>query len=733
MSRHLAILLLAALPLAAETPRRALMPLDTRPAVYTQTTPDVATDGRDFIAVWADERAKDRPNFTRGYAVYASRLTEDGQAVDPFGIELTSMGYEPQIEWNGRTWLVAFNDGREAYAMRISAQARPLEAPKQIANRLVEDLATDGSTFCALTENYPDSAIVLLDENANVLRRVPVEGRGGSVVSVARNYVVFTVSGTSLLATTLSRDGSLTQKSIATIGEGSLINSYSNGSRVLVTWTNTAMTGIVVLDDRSTAVALPLQFGKPLEGMYAFGAPSIAWDGGSFLVAWPESSAGLTAVRVAANGRMTGAGPFEVAAKSEFRAATNGFRTILVSSEEVSEAPDAVSRVLTLDGAVSDPRVIAFSGTPQSEPQAAALGNTVLAVVREGESYGGITAALFAPDKPGQSRIVVVPQQWNVTEDGPSVAAGADAFLVAWREVTDYRTRILAKRVLPSGTVLDPEPLVVADEGRAVEHFGETAVAWNGESFLVVWHSPGDQIVARVVGRNGVLGATSIVSTANGNLFRRTPAALWTGTSYFVAWSETEPLNGPVSSENPQRTAYRSAHLSADANVLGEPETLFIATGYCQGLALAANRQNILLVTTTGSYLSGADWPVHTLFLDADGNAVSSAPKRIDTATPTFRRMHPAAAWNGTSFLVFWNERPWLEDWSVIEGRTVATNGIVQSLGLDRAPSFFPAAATFAGGAVLVETAALEEQAHVARLYTRTFAPVRSKTRAARP
>src|SRR5215212_9078587 len=146
MSRKLAILLLAALPLAA-APRRALMPLDTRPAVYTQTTPDVATDGRDFIAVWADERAKDRPNFTRGYAVYASRLTEDGQAVDSFGIELTPMGSEPQLEWNGRTWLVAFNDGREAYAMRISAEARALEAPKQIATRHVEDLATDGSTF----------------------------------------------------------------------------------------------------------------------------------------------------------------------------------------------------------------------------------------------------------------------------------------------------------------------------------------------------------------------------------------------------------------------------------------------------------------------------------------------------------------------------------------------------------------------------------------------------------
>jgi len=172
--------------------------------------------------------------------------------------------------------------------------------------------------------------------------------------------------------------------------------------------------------------------------------------------------------------------------------------------------------------------------------------------------------------------------------------------------------------------------------------------------------------------------------------------------------------------------------VSADGNVLGDAETLFEAVGYSQGLALAASRTHILLTTTTGSYLAGADWPVHTFFLDRAGNALSSSPARIDTATPTFRRMHPAAAWTGTSFAVFWNERSWLEDWSVVEGRSLAANGVMETLGLDRSPAFFPAATSFEGGALLVETAALVEQANMARLYGRTFAPVRVKTRAAR-
>jgi hypothetical protein len=729
MPRKLVLLLVLALPLAA-TERRPLMPLDVRPAVYVQSTPDVVSDGRDFVAVWGDERAKDRPNFTRGYAVYVSPLTADGRPAYRFGLEIAPIGYDPQIEWNGRTFLVTFNQGIEAYARRIGADGVPLSAPRQIASRPVDDLASDGTTFCALSANYPDTTMILMDEDANVLRRIPVEGSGGAIVSLARSYIVFTVSGTRLLATTLAPDGSLAQKSIATVGQGTLVSAYSNGSRVLVASTSGSSADIAVLDERAVMVATPLHFGRITSYGDAEAPPSIAWDGAEFLAAWPESGS-MSAVRVSNAGRAVSEEPFLLPVNAfELRSATNGSRTVLVSSEET----DPVSRVMPSFGAAFPPaQVISFSGTPQSEPQVAATGNKVLAVSREGDSYGGIAASLFTTDQPGDSHIMLERQEIGVFRDGPSVAASADTFLVAWREVSDNSVRILAKRVLARGTVLDQVPIVVSDEGRAIEHFGDTAVAWNGESFLVVWHSSAGQIQARVVGRNGVPGPTATISDANGNLDRRTPAVLWNGSAYFVAWSETLPLNGPVSPQNPQRTLYRSALVSSDANVLGSPRTLFEATGYCQGLSVAASRNHILLVTTTGSYLGGADWPVHTLFLDKAGNALASAPTRIDTETPTFRRLHPATAWDGTAFVVFWNERPWLEDWSVIEGRRVAFNTAMQSLGLDRGKSFFPAAASLPEGAVLVETAALAEQSNVARLYARTFAPVRTRMRGARP
>lgn len=733
MLRYLVLPLALAFPLLAG-PRQPRMPLEPRPAVYVQVQPDVATDGRDFIAVWADERSKDRPNFTRGFSVFATRLGTQGQALDPFGIEIAPIGSEPQIEWNGRTYLVTYNAGLKGYARRLGTDGRPTDVPKVISNLPIYDLATDGSTFCAFTFNYPDSAIVLVDENANVLRRIPVEGPSGAVVSVGRNYVVFTVSGTSLLATTLSPNGSLSQKTIATVPAGSLVNAHSNGSRVAVTWTSLTSTSVAVLDEQMTLVAHPLHFSSFAAMSYA-GPASVVWDGVTFLVTWPESSDRMSGARIGTNGGVIGTAPFALeVAPTSFQSATNGVRTLLVSSEQVSEALDPVARAMSsFDALLPEPRVISFTGTPHSEPDVAAMGNLVMAVVREGESYGGIAASLFKPGQPGESRISLEAQQWGVTRDAPAVAAGGDTFLVSWREVTDWTTRILAKRVLATGAVLDSEPIVVADEGRFLQHFADTAVAWNGESFLVVWHSVDDEIRARVVERDGRTAAAVTVSTDNGNPGKRTPAVVWNGSSYFVVWSETKPLIGNISPANPLHTVYRSAHVSRDANVLGEPETLFEEIGNSQGLALAANRENILLITTTGSYLAGADWPVHSLFFDIGGNPLSAAPTRVDTQTPTFRRMHPAAAWTGTSFAVFWNERPWLDEWSVVEGRSLSRSGAMTTLGLDRAPSFFPAAATYAEGVVLVETAALLEQANMARLYSQTFAPVRKKMRAMRP
>ena len=73
-----------------------------------QRYPDVATNGRDYLVVWQDERF---PNETH---VYGTRVTSGGRVLDPGGIPIgasPSVQYAPSVAWDGRNYIVAWIDG----------------------------------------------------------------------------------------------------------------------------------------------------------------------------------------------------------------------------------------------------------------------------------------------------------------------------------------------------------------------------------------------------------------------------------------------------------------------------------------------------------------------------------------------------------------------------------------------------------------------------------------------
>ena len=744
MLRQLLLSALVAAPLLAG-PVRPIMAPDFAPAAYSQSSVDVATNGRDFVAVWMDERMRDRPNFSRGLAIYATRLSADGQALDPFGIELSSQNaYGPLLESTGRAYLLAYNTNEGAWTLRLNNEARPEGVAEMISSRPVEDLATDGTTYCALiAAGQSKSAALLLDENGALLRSIPIDGWASSVVTVAGNYVVITVHAGEVRATTIRRDGSVAPKVvIAAVPELAFARAYSNGRRAIVSWfaqdQKREWIEYAVLDENGARVAGVRRVFEREKVSFSYYPPSLAWDGGSFVIVWHDANDNTPrGVRVASNARLLDAEPVVIADPLErFRAAYNGFRTVLVSSESLSAANDPVTRVLTSFqlNDLPEPHVIAFSASPHSEPDVAATGTVAMAVAREGESWGSITGSIFAPSTTGnEQRVVLAAPQPNVYQDGPSVAAAGDLFLVVWREARDYSSRILAKRVAANGAVLDSQPLVIAEEGRTPAVFAETDVAFDGEAFLVVWHSATEEIRSRRLRRDGTfLGSPVQVSrhVESNNRERRSPAVVWTGSGYLVAWSEMIPLSGAAI------TVYRAARVARDGTVLDADESLvlFDHDGHTQGIALAVGKERVLLTTITGAYTATAPWPVHTLLFDAAGHPLADAPSRIDSGDePGLRRMHPAAAWNSSSFLVFWNERSDEYSSALTARRLNADGTIAGALDVGTATTFFPATAPIDGGVLLVETASRPEQANVARLFARTFLGPLTKTRAARP
>lgn len=76
----------------------------------------------------------------------------------------------------------------------------------------------------------------------------------------------------------------------------------------------------------------------------------------------------------------------------------------------------------------------------------------------------------------------------------PSIAFSGESFLVTWSDIdtVSWTSRILGSRVTPEGAVLDPEPIVIADEDMTAML---SCAVFNGGNYIVAWSgSDGDEL-----------------------------------------------------------------------------------------------------------------------------------------------------------------------------------------------------------------------------------------------
>lgn len=728
-----------------------ITPSEIAPAAFQQTDPEVASNGRGVVAVWWDMRMTAHPNFLEHPAIFATRVDEDGRPLDPFGIEIARDAFGPQIASNGNGYVIGYSDDSGVHVLHLGDDARPDAAPHAIATRAVlYDLESSGSSYCALMSDSGGSSAAIFGNDGAVLRRIAFDGWVMSVVGTSdASFVVISVRrdcGTTpckatIVATTIASDGSLSERLVAVPDlEPVLIRAVSNGSRILVSWLGRngqqgALDYVVVPLDGQPAG--PVHHLEQTEGISdrSNAGLSLAFDGRWFLIVWtPIDGAAETAVRalrIDDHGEPRDVEPLEFPLGAEsLRIARGASNLILVSEAEDGFQTDVVARAIPSFDVLPElppASVIAFSATPQSEPDSATSGNVVLTVAREGDSYGVIGAALFtAGTEESGAHLVLADAVPYVLQDGPSAAVSGDIFLTAWRERSDGSTRILARRVAANGTILDSQPLVIAHDPVSYATFADTAIASDGEAFLVVWHGADDEIRARRVRRDGTMIGTAITISrhpAGQTRERRTPAVVWTGTTYLVVWNELIVPDGNVSKQNPTRVAYRLARVARDGTVLdaSDSASLFELVGAGQGLTLARSPGRVLLATATGSYID-TPWSVDVMSLDTDRNPMSSTPLRLAESEFPSRLMNSAAAWDGKAFLVFWNDRT--ADDSRIRGARLDLQGtIVSNFEASAGASYFPTAVSIDRGVLLLHTEIASDQANVARLSARVFLP----------
>jgi hypothetical protein len=254
----------------------------------------------------------------------------------------------------------------------------------------------------------------------------------------------------------------------------------ASASSFLVAWPGACLNGDVlaqVIDPQGQAVAptFKLSSTPPKEEQ-----PAAASDGAGFLVAW-NSGVSIRARLLDAAGSLLGPDSFAVAASgANAVAAFDGASYVLV----YQRASDLFAARVSTDGVVLDPQGIAIAND-------------------------------------------------SAREQEQSMACGGGECLVAWRRGTATGTRsvILAARLAPDGTLLDPGGFQVSPPNL----HGGTAVSFTGQSFVVAWREGEGEVRGAEVALDGTpIGTAGFLISPSGELADR-PALVSNGAGQTVA------------------------------------------------------------------------------------------------------------------------------------------------------------------------------------------------------
>jgi hypothetical protein len=154
-----------------------------------------------------------------------------------------------------------------------------------------------------------------------------------------------------------------------------------------------------------------------------------------------------------------------------------------------------------------------------------------------GEIYGArVTPSGVVLDPAG---IAIADTIWDQLD--PSVAFNGTNYLVVWEDSRRSNWYIFAARVSPAGVVLDPGGIAVYNGPRA-PHI--TSVASDGSNYLAVWEEfwyeigrvPYYSVRGARVNRNGVVLDTSGIDISTIAPGYATPTVDFDGSNYFVTW-----------------------------------------------------------------------------------------------------------------------------------------------------------------------------------------------------
>ncbi|MEO0100477.1 MAG: T9SS type A sorting domain-containing protein [candidate division WOR-3 bacterium] len=225
----------------------------------------------------------------------------------------------------------------------------------------------------------------------------------------------------------------------------------------------------------------------------------------------------------------------------------------------------------------------------------------------------------------------------------PSVAFDGTNYLVVWQDYRSGNSDIYGARVSQAGVVLDPTGILIST---AAYDQHSPSIAFDGTNYLVVWQDyrsgSSDIYGARVSQTGSVLDPNGIaISTAEDD--QEAPSIVFDGTNYLVVWEDGR--SGP--------SDIYGARVS-QAGVVLDPNgiPISIAIERQRYPSIAFDGTNYLVVWQDRRL---GDWHIYGarvsqagIVLDTNGIPISIAPER---------QRYPSVAFDGTNYLVVWEDR----------------------------------------------------------------------------
>jgi hypothetical protein len=658
--------------LGVERPLTPIGPLG--PAASIQFSPTVASNGRDFLALWVDAR--------RGanYDLYAARIGRDGMPGDSKRIPRDGSAWTTQIASAGTDYLIAYPAGTGTITQRLDENGTPISPRRVIPDVHALSLVSNGATYLLITEmgntDYHESAILLDREGVPIRTLWSTTDHSVAAGAHYGRYVIVDSSLSAAGATrpmlhTFDESGAVTDTPFPEIkNDVQLVAAFSRDA-ILVGWQRRYdgkpgnISGYLLVDYSGrlqTAVDLD-------DANRANSAKPIAWwDGTDFGVIFGNDYAFETTevLRISATGKRLGSNVLTRRAPGGldhpvFASASATAHIVLWSGWDFSKDLDIEACTFSSFASIgrSDRNLISYSGEPQINVRVARAGTHEIVVRAHGTNFLASVDGVTLPIPLREPQDYAGP---------PAVAAGKESFLVVWSEylASISNIQLLAVRITFDGRLIDAIPIVLwsgKDEGVGLE---SANIASDGTTFLITW-AQRDVLMARLPEDRSIRTVTlttfpvNAVSPGSWWSTAHAPQVAWTGNGFFAGYSVDRV---PYWDGYYHDTAMVGLPIDANRDPPAPTAYLFYTVANRElPLGMAAGAGTAMFVWSVNRLIPGIAMGRVVAGEAKPWGMIAYTPLENFPPSELCARNAPAIAWNGSEFVVAWAEGS--DEWCV--------------------------------------------------------------------